>query len=178
MLPASRKDVLPAHQKSSVIYTYKCHCDSRYVGRIYQRLQDRIKQHVPKWLRQHTGSQRIQPDRASKEKRSTPECDSAIGHHLLDNDKRHANYNEDQFSILDTAQSRFHLTSLKASYIRVRRLNLCKQKSLFTLSRCSSRLQAIAPCPIKIRVTISHLIGERCIASRTFEIVDKCHSLL
>ena len=73
MLPASRKDVLLAHQKSSVIYEYKCHCDSRY-----QRLQDRIKQHVPKWLRQHTGSQRIQPDRACKKKQSTPECDSAI----------------------------------------------------------------------------------------------------
>ena len=52
MLPASRKDVLPAHQKSSVIYEYKCHCDSRYVGRTYQRLHDCIKQHVPKWLRQ------------------------------------------------------------------------------------------------------------------------------
>ena len=66
MLPANRKDVLPAHQKSSVIYEHKCHCDSRYVGRTYQRLQDRIKQHVPKWLRQHTSSQRIQPDRACK----------------------------------------------------------------------------------------------------------------
>ena len=30
MLPVSRKDVLPAIQRSSVIYEYKCHCDSRY----------------------------------------------------------------------------------------------------------------------------------------------------
>ena len=66
MLPASRKDVLPANQKSSVIYEYKCHCDSRYVGRTAQRLQDRIKQHVPKWLRQHTAYQRVQPNRACK----------------------------------------------------------------------------------------------------------------
>ena len=36
MLPASRKDVLPAIQKSSVIYEYKCHCDSRYVSRTAQ----------------------------------------------------------------------------------------------------------------------------------------------
>ena len=43
MLPVARKDVLPAIQKSSVIYEYKCHCDSRYVGRTSQRLQDRIK---------------------------------------------------------------------------------------------------------------------------------------
>ena len=49
MLPVACKDVLPAIQKSFVIYEYKCHCDSRYVGRTSQRLQDRIKQHVPQW---------------------------------------------------------------------------------------------------------------------------------
>ena len=31
MLPVVRKDVLPTIEKSSVIYEYKCHCDSRYV---------------------------------------------------------------------------------------------------------------------------------------------------
>ena len=41
-------DVLPALQKSNVIYQFSCHCDSWYVGRTSQRLQDRIKQHVPK----------------------------------------------------------------------------------------------------------------------------------
>ena len=141
MLPASRKDVLPAHQKSSVIYECKYHCDSRYVGKTYQRLQDRIKQHVPKWLRQHTGSQQIQPDRACKKKQSIPECDSAIGQHLLGNDQCAANCNEDQFSILNTAQSSFQLTLLEASNIRIRQPNLCQQKGLFTLSICSSRLQ-------------------------------------
>jgi len=25
-----------------------CHCDSRYVGRTSQRLEERIKQHIPK----------------------------------------------------------------------------------------------------------------------------------
>ena len=52
MLPVAHKDVLFTIQKSSVIYKYKCHCDSRYVRRTSQRLQDRIKQHVPQWLRQ------------------------------------------------------------------------------------------------------------------------------
>ena len=34
MLPVARKDFLPTIQKSFVIlvYEYKCHCDSRYVG--------------------------------------------------------------------------------------------------------------------------------------------------
>ena len=30
-VPVARKDVLPATQKSSVIYEYKCHSDSRHV---------------------------------------------------------------------------------------------------------------------------------------------------
>ena len=52
MLPAAKKDVLPANQRSMVIYEYVCHCDSQYVGRTTQRLQERIKQHVPKAIRQ------------------------------------------------------------------------------------------------------------------------------
>ena len=48
LLFATNKDVLPALQKSNVIYQFSSHCDSRYVGRTSQRLQDRIKQHVPK----------------------------------------------------------------------------------------------------------------------------------
>ena len=28
MLPAAKKDVLPANQRSMVIYAYVCHCDS------------------------------------------------------------------------------------------------------------------------------------------------------
>ena len=47
MLPVACKDVLSTTQKSSVIYECKCHCDSRYMGRTSQRLQDRTKQHVP-----------------------------------------------------------------------------------------------------------------------------------
>ena len=136
MLPANWKDVLPAHQKSSVIYECKCHCDSRYVGRRYQRLQDRIKQHVSKRLRQHTGSQRIQPYRACKKKQSTPECESATGQaSIRERPLCAANYNDDQFSILDPARSRFHLTLLEASYIRVWRPNLCTQKEfVYTLN--------------------------------------------
>ena len=52
MLPVAGKHILPTTHKSFFIYEYKCHCDSRYVGRTSQRLQDRIKQHVPQWLRQ------------------------------------------------------------------------------------------------------------------------------
>ena len=87
MLPASPKVVLPVIQRSYAIYEHKCHCDSWYVGRTLQRLQDCIKQHVPKWLLQHTGFPREQPDRACKRRQPALECGSAIEQHLLENDK-------------------------------------------------------------------------------------------
>ena len=36
LLPATNKDLLPALQKSNVIYQFSCHCDSQYVGRTSQ----------------------------------------------------------------------------------------------------------------------------------------------
>ena len=33
LLPATKKDVLPAHHHNNVIYQFACHSDSRYVGR-------------------------------------------------------------------------------------------------------------------------------------------------
>ena len=43
-----RKDVLPSHSLSNLIYQFECrHCASRYVGRTAQRLSSRLRQHVP-----------------------------------------------------------------------------------------------------------------------------------
>ena len=56
LLSATNKDVPPALQKSNVIYQFSCHCDSRYVGRTSQRLQVRIKQHVPESIRSCSSS--------------------------------------------------------------------------------------------------------------------------
>ena len=76
----------------------------------------------------------MQLNRACKRKQPAPKCDSAIGQHLLENDQCAANYNDDQLSILDTARNPFHLSLLKASYIKVRRPDLCEQKEfVYTL---------------------------------------------
>ena len=81
-----------------VIFDYVSNCDSRYVGRTTQQLQERIMQHVPKAIRQSTtlireqGTHRSQPTRTQpnrkwKAKSKTqfkPESNSAIGLHLLE----------------------------------------------------------------------------------------------
>ena len=72
-----------------------CYCDSRYVGRTTQRLQELMKQHVPKAIRQRTTptqeqeihqSQptRTQPNRKCETKSKTqfePDSDSVFGQH-------------------------------------------------------------------------------------------------
>ena len=129
MLSVVCKNVLPTTQKSSVMYEYKYHCDSRYVGRISQRLQNRIKQHVLQWLRQQlTSPRRSQSHRSCQRNDTKPDCDSAIGQHLSENDQCALNHNNKRFSFLATARSSFHLNLLEAAYIKTRRPVLCKQK--------------------------------------------------
>ena len=79
LLSATYKDVLPAFQESNVIYQFSCHCDSRYVGRISLRLQDRIKKHVPKSIRSSSSSQkRLLPACHGKSSIQSLASDSAI----------------------------------------------------------------------------------------------------
>ena len=133
LLPAPQKDVLPASHKSNVIYQFSCHCDSRYVGRTSQRLQDRIKQHVPKSIRSGISSQkRILPSRDCKSSSppltQSPASDSSIGTHLLQNPDCAQHYDDNMFSILAIGRSPFHLSALEATFIKTSNPILCRQK--------------------------------------------------
>ena len=156
MLPAAKKDVLPANQISMVIYEYVCHCDSRYVGLTTQTLQKRIKQHVPKAIRQkntltqkkgthRSQTTRTQPNRKCKAKSKTqfePESDSSIGHHLLESNQSAHNYSDSQFKILTTARSQFYLNLLEAVYIS-RKKQICAGKSSsYSLYNCFGKSKA------------------------------------
>ena len=94
LLPAIKKDVLPASLLSNVIYDFSYHCDSRYVGRNKsQQLQDRIHQHVPKFIR--TGQIPTSRNISTRSgKLSTPVMfnESAIGQPPLDNPMCAKNY--------------------------------------------------------------------------------------
>ena len=117
--------------KSNIVYQYLCHCDSRYVGRTSQRLQQRITQHVPKSVRGvHTFQDRTSLARSCKPIKSlnTEISSSAIGQHLLHNQLCAQNYSDDKFSILAHGRIAFHLLTLEATYIKTSKPNLCKQK--------------------------------------------------
>ena len=130
LLPAAKKDVLPALHQSNIVYQFLCHCNRWYVGRTSQRLQRRIKQHMPKTILQEHISQdqstlaySCKPIRSLKTETSF----SAIGH-LLQNPTCACEYNDKKFSILACGHTSFHLSSLEATYIKTSKPNLCKQK--------------------------------------------------
>ena len=133
LLFATNKDVLPALQKSNVIYQFSCHCDSRYVGRTSQKLQNRIKQHVPKSIRSCFSSQkRLLPACRCKSSTQTNiqslASDLAIGLHLLQNPTCVQRYDDSRFSILAQGRSPLHLSALEATFIKTSNPALCRQK--------------------------------------------------
>ena len=150
------KDVLPTIQKSSVIYKYKRHCASRYVGRTSQRVQDRIKQHVPQWLRQQlTRPRRSQPHRSCIRNDTKPDCDFATGQHLLDNDQCALNYDNKRFSILATARSSFHLNLLEVLISRSSARLYADRKSLFMLSNSFDNRGIWPPAALSLTFAIA-----------------------
>ena len=121
-------------QKSSVIYEFTCLCDSGYVGRTTQRLENRIKQHFPSSIRNKSRPQREQPPRSCKSKITTKTCDSANGQHLLENPDCAQIYNGNMFRTIGKARSSFHLAVLESIYTSTKKPLLCKQKEfVFTL---------------------------------------------
>ena len=133
-VPSIQKDCIPATQKSSVVYKFTCQCDSGYVGRTTQRLEDRIKQHVPSNIRNKTHPKREQPSRSCKTKITTKTCDSAIGQHLLGTEIVQKTIMENLFRIIGKALSLFHLALLESIYISTKKPLLYRQKEfVFTL---------------------------------------------
>ena len=116
LLPVAKKDVLPAFHQSNIVYQFLCHCDSRYVGRTSQRLQQRIKQHVPKTiLQEHISQDRSTLARSCKPIRSfkAETSFSAIGQHLLPNPTCARKYNDNKFLFLPVAALLFIFRPLK-----------------------------------------------------------------
>jgi len=129
LLPATKKDVLPPHHQNNVIYQFVCHCDSRYVGRTSQHLEERIKQHIPKSIANSpTPHIRQSLPRPGKDTSRRQFHESAIGQHLLDNAQCALHYNKDKFSVLAQARTSFHLSVLEATFIKSLNPLLCKQK--------------------------------------------------
>ena len=138
LVPATKKDVLPAHRQINVIYEYSCHCDSRNVGRTSQRLLDRINQHIPKSIRNANSIlKRSLPSRAcnSSTPNPTQTCDSAIGLHLLLNASCAKHYHQDRFRILARGRSPSISLFWNLFLLKHQTPTFAGKKNLFTVLR-------------------------------------------
>ena len=122
-LSSSNKDVRPALQKNNVIYQFSCHCDSRYVGRTSQKLQDRMKQCVSKSICSFSPSQKCLLSvrwckSSTQNNKQSLVSDSAIGFHLLKNLVCVQTYDDSTFSIFAHGRSFFHLSALEVTFIK------------------------------------------------------------
>ena len=126
LIPAVKKDVLPASKLSNIIFEFKCRCDARYVGRTTQTLIDIIKQHVPLSIRKNTIGTRIHPVRACRKVPTS--CPSTIGQHLIENANCAEHYNVATFKILSRGRSITHLRIVETTFIYSTDPMLCRQK--------------------------------------------------
>ena len=98
------------------------------MGRTFQRLQDRIRQHVPKFIRtSQIPYSRIISTRSDKSLTPVMFSKSAIGQHLLDNLIFAKNYSDEKCTFLSFDHLSFHLSVLEAVYINSCKPNLCRQ---------------------------------------------------
>ena len=123
------KDRTPTLHLRNVVYKFKCSCDSMYVGRTSQRFHSRIKEHVPKSLKEAFKSNKDVIDVILKSN-GEPYITklTSIGQHLKDNPKCGRDFDIERFSVVKRARNDFHLKVLEAIYIKCWQPNLCVQK--------------------------------------------------
>ena len=108
------KDLTPDQEKCNIIYKYKCHCDSEYIGRTSQRFHIRRDQHVTNALRNWMIYGNNKPIKSQ----------SAIGEHLLNNLECAKNYNYNMFSIVCKGRNMYHLNVLESMFKKTNKPSL------------------------------------------------------
>ena len=113
---STNKDKLLIFKQSNLIYKFVYRCNSIYIGMTCQRLEVRVRQHIPRSLL--SGRLTFGHSQA---------MDSAIGEHLLTINNCRTRYEDDCFPILHRARNKSHLKFLEAIYISMNRPSLCRQ---------------------------------------------------
>ena len=140
-LPSSYKDIVPKMSKSNVIYKFTCnHCESEYIGKSTRRLIDRVKEHVPRTIRNPPPPQpdHVKPKdqihnlRKRKTAKKQPPVPSypitAVRLHLLENPTCANAYTDECFKIIGQAKSPYRLSVLEAMNINCSKPILCRNK--------------------------------------------------
>ena len=100
----------------NLIYKFPCRCNSTYIGMTCQRLEVRVRQHIPRSLL----SGRLISGHSQA-------MDSAIGEHLHTINNCRTRYEDGCFSVLHRPRNKSHLKFLEVIYISMKRPSLCRQ---------------------------------------------------
>ena len=106
---STHNDKLPIFKQSMLIYRFVCRCSSTYIGRTCQRLEVRIRQHIP----------RVILSKGQQTSGHPQAMDSAIGEHLLTINSCRTSYEDDCFSVLHRTRNKIHFKVLEAIYIAI-----------------------------------------------------------
>ena len=115
---SSPKDKLPVSAQTQVIYAFSCTCGSRYVGRTGRSLKERMKEHVPLWLRK---GNKFPP-------RSKSRPSSAVTRHLQTCTEVDFSKVDACFSVLFSVKGFYLLRIYEAISIKCFTPDLCTQK--------------------------------------------------
>ena len=118
---STRKDKFPIFKQSLLIYKFECRCSSSYIDRTCQRLEVRIRQHVPRDI--ITKSQQTSGHSQA--------MNSAIGEYLLAINSCRTNYQDNYF--ITVQYYKIHLNVLEAIYMDMDHPSLCSQLSSYIL---------------------------------------------
>ena len=107
-----------------MVYTFKCCCSDSYIGQTSRHLETRIKEHVPKCVREHIKNSPKTTSIATLNAMNR----SSIAEHLIKNPICGKNFNDSSFKILRSNTNNFDLIKIEAIYIHLNKPKLCKQK--------------------------------------------------
>ncbi len=117
-IPQTMKDRKTDSERCGIIYEFECPCSSKYLGRTSRYLSDRVKEHVPVWLRSGNGRQP-----------RSQNVSSSIARHLLVCDVANVGNVEQYFKIIHEGfRSSFKAHILEALLISSQSPDLCGQK--------------------------------------------------
>ena len=124
VLKIELKDPIPFMEKSCVVYRYNCFCKRSYIGQTSRHLRTRIKEHVPKCVRDFVEGKNNKKTKAL----INATRKSAIADHLFNYPNCGNNYEDTRFQIIQQCSNVYDLLKLEAICIYLNKPELCKQK--------------------------------------------------
>ena len=124
VLKIELKDPISHMEKSCVVYSFNCFCERSYIGQTSRHLRTRMKEHIPKCVREFIeGKTNIKSVALMNATRK-----SSIAEHLVKYPNCGKIYDDVRFKIVQQCSSVYDLLKLEAIFIYLNKPELCKQK--------------------------------------------------